>query len=525
VLKTIRAESAISPQTTTGRTVRNLYSSSDKRLQAQLTRRRLLLDASPAQLDDTCYLWRHHATTGSLYKDRYDVYVPFAENRFACFGFKDTYANGVMNFAYMRECLPVVNTPHGDLSKTGSWSTLSDSQAYGGSVIYSTTPSATISGTIAGHTLIVRTWLQSTGGYGLVSIDGSPTAANRCPRVTQQQIDAGYFAAGDLGKCYANFSAHTVYQDEHLVLADGLADTNHTVTLTAVGAAQIPPPGSTNKFVVVAALAGARYATKPTDSGASMAFTREVLNTRGGHSATTVVVSFAPTGFLGSPEFLGENHLNESQASASFLVDGVAANPAAGAYVAGKRIVLDRTTSLNHPNASASATKRVVYTAQGGAGLQLMARGNLTWNVSGEAGDAYFGMLPIFDRGLVSGELENVEFNRGLVGDQLVADFTGNAGAEHRINGADTIAVFSTQHDTVVLAHMPRPDLNVNHFLRSSPTYTFLRDVATGGEKGYFSRSTNSSKESIAVGTTHAFEVGWRIFRLARAGQVLQLAP
>ena len=72
---------------------------------------------------------------------------------------------------------------------------------------------------------------------------------------------------------------------------------------------------------------------------------------------------------------------------------------------------------------------------------------------------------------------------------------------------------------------MPRPDLNVNNFLRGAPTYAFLRDVSTGGEKGYFSRSTAMSKETISPGQAHSFEVGWRIIRLARAGQVLQLAP
>ncbi len=344
--------------------MRNLYSTSDKLLRAQLARRRLLLESGAARLDDTCYLWRHHATTGTLYKDRYDFYVPFAENRYACFGFKDTYANGVMNFGFLRECLPIINTPHGSLTKTGTWAQLSDSQAYNGGITYSSAAATeTISGTIAGHTLVLRAWLQSSGGYALVSIDGSSTAANRCPQVTQEQVNAGYFAAGDLGKRYVSFVANNVYHDEHIVLVEGLTDSNHTVTLTAVGGAQIPPPGSSGKLLFVAALAGARYATRPTDSGGSMGFTREIMNVRGGHSATTQVVSFAPTGFLGNPQFLGENHLNETQSAGAFAVDGAAAAPAAGAYVSGKTIVLDRTTTLNHPNASACATKRGLYRA------------------------------------------------------------------------------------------------------------------------------------------------------------------
>lgn len=505
--------------------MRNLYATSDKRLRAQLARRRLLLESGAARFDDTCYLWRHHATTGTTYKDRYDVYVPFAENRYGCFGFKDTYANGVMNFGFLRECLPIVNTVHGSLTKTGTWSTLSDSQAYNGSIAYSTTATETISGTIAGHTLILRAWQQSSGGYALVSIDGSATAANRCPQVTQQQVSAGYFAAGDLGKRYVSFFANNAYPDEHIVLAEGLADVNHTVTLSAVGAAQIPPPGSSNKTLIVAALAGARYATRFTDSGASMGFTREIMNLRGGHSATTLVVSFAPTGFLGNQQFLGENHLNETQSAASFMVDGVPANPAAGAAIAGKTIVLDRTTTLNHPNASACATKRVVYTAQAGQPLQLVARGSLVWNAGGETGDAYFGMLPVFTRSLASADLQNLEFNRGLVGDLVVSDLSANAGAEYRVKGADLIAVYSTDHDTVALAHLPRLDLNVNNYLRGAPTYAFLRDVSTGGEKGYFSRSTAASKETVLPGHVHSLEVGWKIFRVLRAGQVLQLAP
>lgn len=504
--------------------MRSLYSSGDRLLRAQLARRRLLLDSGAPYFDDTCYLWRHHATTGVTYKDRYDIYVPSGENRFACFGFKDTYTNGVMNFAHLREGVPIDNTPHGSLTKTGSWATLSDSQAYNGSIAYSSTAATeTISGTIAGHTLILRAWLQASCGYALVSIDGSPTAANRCPRVTQAQVDAGYFAAADLGKCYVSFYAAVAYLDEHLVLAEGLADVNHTVTLSGVGAAQVPPAGSSSKQFFVSALAGARLATRPTDAGASMGFTRDVVNTRGGHSATTQVVSFAPAGSLGNQQFMGENHLNESQTAGTFLVDGAAANPAVGAYVSGKSIVLDRTTTLNHPNAAACATKRTVYTARAGQGPQLIARGALCWNIGGEAGDAYFGMLPVFTRNLATSNLENLEFNRALVGELPVADLTPNAGAEHHVKGADLLAVYSTDHDTVALAHVPRPDLNVNSFLHSEPAHTFLRDVSTGGEKGYFSRSTQTSKESIAPGQAQLFEVGWRVFRLARAGQILQL--
>ncbi|MBL9123197.1 MAG: hypothetical protein JNG90_06160, partial [Planctomycetaceae bacterium] len=479
-----------------------------------------------AVLDETCYLWRHHATTGTLYSSRYDVYVPCSENRFACFGFKDTYANGVMNFAHLREGVPVVNTPHGSLTKTGSWASFSESQAYGGSVAYSSAAATeTISGTIAGHTLLVRAWLQTTGGYALVTIDGSPTAANRCPRVTQAQVDAGYFAAADLGKCYVDFSAAVVYGDEHLVLAEGLSDTDHVVTLSGVGAAQIPPPGATGKLLNVAALAGARYHTRPTDANASMGFTRDVSNIRGGHSATTVVVSFAPTGFLGNQQLLGENHLFEAQTAAAFTVDGAAATLEPGAYLSGQRIVLTRTTLLNHPNAAACATKRVVYTACAANPMQLVARGLLAWNVAGEMADGYFGMLPVFTRNVGSGLLENLEFDRGLVGERVVADLTPNAGAEYRVPGADILAVYSTRHDTVALAHMSRPDLNVNNFVRSDPAFTFLRDVGSGGEKGYFTRSTPTTKEPLAAGATQAFEVGWRVFRLARARQLLELAP
>lgn len=505
--------------------MRSLYSSGDRLSRAQAKRRRLLLDSAAAQTDDDCYLWRHHATTGVIYKDRYDVYVPSSGNRFACFGFKDTYGNGVMNFAQLREALPIVNTPHGSLTKTGTWNVLPESQAYNGSTAHSSSSAVeTISGSIAGHTLILRAWMQSSGGYGVVTIDGDPTAANRCPRVTQAQVDAGYFAAADLGKCYVRFHAAAVHPDEHVVLAEGLSDVPHTVSISAVGAAQIPPPGSTNKYLFVSALAGARYATKPTDAGGSMGFTRDIGNMRGGHSATAQVVSFAPEGFLANAHFLGENHLNESQSAGEFRVDGVVASPAPGAYVSGKTIVLDRTTTLNHPNAAACATKRTVFTAAAGAGMQLVARGVVAWHKAGEAGDSYFGMLPVFTRNLITNALENVEFNRGLVGDQVVGNLGTSSGVEQRVRGADLLAVFSTEHDTVAVAHMPRADLNVNNFLKSQPTHSFIRDVLTGGTKGYFSRSSASSKESIAPGVEHAFEAGWRILRVPRAAQLLQLA-
>lgn len=486
---------------------------------ARADRRQLLTLAPPAVLDETCYLWRNFATTGAR-ANEYEIYVPFAEGRFGVYSFRDHIAasGGCIYFGRMKEGVPVINLPSNDaaVTKAGSWSASANAAAYNGTSLRSNAAGDTMTATVTGHTLILRAFTTTNGGFGTVSIDGSFTAATRLPAFTQADVDAGYCASGDIGKRYCQFYS-IVYEDEHFVLAEGLSDAAHTVQIRVQGTKLA---ASSDTRVYVAGFAGATAGTKVTDVNASMGYTREITNLRtaSNFSAMDLVPEYTPNGFT-NYQFLGNNHGNETLAAQQFLVDGVVSAPASGAYVAGSVIKSELSTNLTHPDTGATvvAAKRSNFVARADRAAQLSCRYRLQYKNAGTNRAAYFGMMHVGTHTYGgTNTLQQTEFNRFLVGDTLISSFSANNESQLGLSHSDIIAAFSTAHDTVAVLSMPRVDLNVDGYSRAG-SGAFIQDRADFTEKGYLIRSSASGLESVSPSTVHAGEVQWRVFRVANA--------
>lgn len=489
-------------------------------------RRRLLLEASAAPLDETVYLWRNFATTGAR-SNEHEVYVPMHGGRYAVYTFKDYIASsgGALYFGRMKEGLPVVNLASNDASvtKVGTWAASANAAAYNGTSLQSSTAGDTMTATVTGHTLILRAFVTTNGGFGTVAIDGDFTAANRLPAVTQTEVDAGYFASGDIGKRYIECYSANVYEDEHFVLAEGLSDAAHTVQVRVQGTKRA---ASTATRVYVAGFASATAGTKVTDANASMGYVRDVTNLRSGNtfSKMTLAPEFSPTGFT-NYQYMGGNHGNETLVSQQFLVDNVVSAPAAGVYVSGREVQSLLVSNLTHPSTGATvvAAKRGNYVARGDRDGTLAYRFQLVWKNAGTARNSYYGMLHLGRRPYPTATLENPDFPRFLVGNTPVLNPTANNESAQGLTAADVVAAYSSAHDTVAVVHLPRLDLSVDAFSRAG-TGAFVQDRSDGTEKVYFARSSTLQTEAIAAGTLHAGEIRWRLLRIPSAATRLETA-
>jgi hypothetical protein len=500
-------------------------------------RRDLLITAPNAAEDTTVYLWRHFSIGSSAYANTYQMQVPIGGNRYACFDFKDMLNNGVINFCRIREGIAVSNLRHNAIGvqKVGSWGLTSppNNLAYGGSLARSTTAGDTISATVTGHTLLLRTARAPDGGYGLVAIDGDFTKANRLPVVTQALIDAGKFAPHDLGKRYLDFYSFSYRYDEHIPLAEKLSDAPHIIAIKVTNTARSENTQS-EKRVYVAAFAAASAATRLTDPGASMGYIREIHNLFDNFSATTNVIKFAPESTPGQPQYLGDSHGIDSPqnelplSEAVFSIDDVPVSLEPGAFVSGSEIRLERATVLNHPNQANVADKRVVYTARADRPMQLQADVTLTFHQPGTLHEAYWGMLPVGIKSTLVNSFIQPEFDRALVGqDSLITDADMDDSDDHYSGQqpTDFIAFFSTRHDAVAVAYLPDLAGAVNNFARGGPFYTFIRDAVTGIDKGYFCRASLPQPEIVTAGTVLSAPICWRVLHLPDAAKVLEQSP
>ncbi len=147
----------------------------------------LSLQTTPETDNDKVYLYRNFAMSG--YKaEQYEIYVPYANDqgtqRFAVYGF--VFANGIYHMGRLLDGVPVINTRYTSLTQgtPGNWQVTTNEAIFGGDATRTNVAGETISGSVSGHTLLVRGPVLGNGGIALVSIDGDWTAATRLPEVT-----------------------------------------------------------------------------------------------------------------------------------------------------------------------------------------------------------------------------------------------------------------------------------------------------------------------------------------------------
>ncbi len=205
----------------------------------------------PRRLADV-YLWRNFATVGARASE-YEVCVPFANQagtlRYAVYGFRE-YVGGVLHLGRIKEGLVVRNTWHNaaGVAKSGDWTTTAHGAIAGpGTAAFSNTAGDTISATVTGHTLLVRAYTNVNGGFGVVSIDGDATAANRLPMVLPTDFHAiSGVANNGSGACRVTASGHGLATGA-TILVEGVAGAtgaNGAFTVTAVDANTVDLQGS-----------------------------------------------------------------------------------------------------------------------------------------------------------------------------------------------------------------------------------------------------------------------------------------
>jgi hypothetical protein len=275
--------------------------------------RNILVGGNHPVTDKTCYTYKHFSTAGYRLNE-YEVMVPYAAGRYACYGFKDGGGTGVMDLMRIKDGViaKFQSYAHGNNIRSGAgFNGTLDSGSFagttlGGSITRSATKDEYIDFRfLVGHSLFWRGPYFTNGGFGLVSINTSFTAATNLPAVASTDfknitnavnngsglvritsaahgytgtttrinvegvggvtaangtwqitvIDAntfdlvgstfsgtytsggthGFFLQAHLGFRYINFYGQTALTDESILLAEGLADSTHTVRFTVLG--------------------------------------------------------------------------------------------------------------------------------------------------------------------------------------------------------------------------------------------------------------------------------------------------
>jgi len=304
------------------------------------------------------------------------------------------------------------------------------------------------------------------------------------------------------------------------VLAEGLTDTAHTVVVRVQGTKR---SASSATRVYVSAFAAATSGTLVTDSNASMGYTRDVTNLRTGtnFSAMDIVSEYAPAASPANFQFLGNNHGNETLVAQQFLVDGSVSAPSSGAYVAGREIKSELSTTMTHPDTGATvvAAKRTSYVARADRQAQMSCRYRLAWKNAGAIKSGYAGMMHVGTHARVNSTghiLQQTEFDRLMVGDVVLSSFANDNETALGTQKTSTAAAWSTAHDTVAVLHIPRTDLNVDAYTLST-SGLFVQDRSDFTEKFYAARSLPGANETVTAATVHMGEIWWRVFRVANA--------
>ncbi|MGD9643817.1 MAG: hypothetical protein AB7V08_13895 [Elusimicrobiales bacterium] len=404
----------------------------------------------------------------------------------------------------------------GSVTKTGTWTTSANTNAFGGGSSWSATAGDTIQCSVTGSVLGLRLFRITNGGYATVAIDGDYTAADKLPAVTQALIDAGKFTAGQLGHRYVSMYANATspdLSDSHVLLTETATNAAHTITVRAAGSA---PTGTGNR-AYVAAFVGCTGSQVPGDAGTAMFYVRDLTSAGADEvSSMTLAWSVQPTG-APSSVFVGDNHGNETLTSGVFKVDGVTVTPTADQIISGTEVTLDRVVDMTHPGVVGSiATKTDTFSCRANRPYQVRYDWEVVWAQGGVMGPAYCGMLNHFV-GTANGAVIGADvFNAGVVGaaayDDLIDAANTFGNAEETV-----IGFFDPSHDTVASTTCPDPAQSLNGWTYSGTGKAQIIETTTNA-KGYFTRAQGGSTfEPISVSQVMSGSCGWRVFRLANA--------
>lgn len=352
----------------------------------------------------TVYMFRSPITLStSLISDQRECYVPTnTPNVYlgAWFG-KRIKANAAETLTDLGLFRAGLHTWHGSLTKTGTWTTSPTGVSTGAfqatGAPYSLTAGNTISGSVTGTAAAIRTYLTTVGGYGIVSIDGDWTRANKLPAFTAADYAGGFCRESDVGKRYISSYSPATSSDV-ICLASDLAPGDHNIVVEVTGT---KPAAATAARCYVEGFAGCNDETL----GAANVYAvpiewvyHDILN----WSAFDSVTSWAPTAST-DYQFLGNIHGDGTQSkevttSLQWLVNITDQTAlASGTWASGQIIRCDHVSTLAHKSDvnTPVATRTRRWTLAANRKLPVMCDYTILWSVAGVVNIEYPVMLPI----------------------------------------------------------------------------------------------------------------------------------
>jgi|GEM_PF-2785494 len=295
-----------------------------------------------------------------------------------------------------------------------------DSRAYGGGYRFTLTAGEYVNWTTpAGTVHVVASVVANiNGGYGLVEIDGSKTAATSLP-TAQDEVTAGRLTStalvangGTLNPTdrLLNFYSASSLWDDRRVLATGLATGAHTVRITCTGYKQGTAAAAR---IFSSGFGAAGYAA----TGTPTTTTTTLFPQGSAYSAYEYAIDVESAD--GSQhDFVGNVHGYDKPSSITVYVDGAQVDMTqAGADYSGSDVTIIRDSTISSPYLTGDvATARVMYRLTRD-GLEVRTR--LTFAQACKLRGGYTAMYPVADslkRGVIVGQPGVLDLSKGTGG-------------------------------------------------------------------------------------------------------------
>jgi hypothetical protein len=374
----------------------------------------------------TVYMFRNPITlSSSLVSDQREIYIPneMAGVYLGAFFGKRIKANTAETLTDLGLFRAGLHTWHGSLTKVGSWVTSPANQAAGAfqstGCSYSLTAGDTISGTVNGTAAAIRVFLTTVGGYGIVSIDGDWTRANKLPLFDAADYSAGRCRSTDVGKRY--YTSHSGATSSDLIcLAADLSAGAHTIVVEATGTKHASSSGARCYVEGFAGCNGETLSNANVYAVPVQWIYHDILN----WSAFGFVTSWAPTGSV-DYQFLGDIHGDGTQSKEvttsgpTWFVNVTDQTALAqGSWASGQVVRCDHVSTLAHKvnTAITVATRTRRWVMAPGRKHQVMLDISCAWASAGVVNIEYPVMLPIGEAISYLGGMKQDAFTSAVVG-------------------------------------------------------------------------------------------------------------
>lgn len=357
--------------------------------------------------------------------------------------------------------------------------------------------------------LTIKPVAATNCGYGLISIDGDPTRADLCP-TAQQEVDAGRLPSTALVANGGTLNPTDRVRDFYAAdisglfhLADALAPGVHTVRVTATGYKRAASTGTR------ITIDGGYYAASAiTPATASVVMLEDRRWMRSGSA-----YEFAYRMKIGgTSEWAGSIHGYESAGALTITVDGTTVTMTDGQILAAtSSIVINRPSTLHHPNQTGTASVSCAYTLDAD-GLRISHA--TTWQVTATPDTCYPSMLTITEG---DPQFLGVPFTKGS-GSAVGTDLNLGQGAgatyyDRTAGESDTMWIWGPGTRYYTVARMSNAPATLQNYAYAGTAKNFIQDRDPGNvNKAYWTlkAATSAVMPDVANGTVWAGETTYR---------------